>query len=98
MARFLEQFRLPSRLIDLLVNFHSHTSIDHIDIVDRRQLLILDLSHYLLAMIDQEHLTPYPETIVEPLEMVQEKLGVDDQLLEELKQAIATHLRDAQPF
>ena len=97
MARFLEQFRLPSRLIDLLVNFHSHTSIDHIDIVDRRQLLILDLSHYLLAMIDQEHLTPYPETIVEPLEMVQEKLGVDDQLLDELRQTIEHHLAQGQP-
>lgn len=97
MARFLEQFRLPTHLIDLLVNFHSHTSIDHIDTTDRRHLLMLDLSHYLLALIDQEHLTPYPETIVEPLELVQENLGVDDQLLEELKQAIESHLVDNQP-
>jgi len=93
MARFLEQFRLPSRLIDLLVNFHSHTSIDHIEISDRRQLLILDLSHYLLAMIDQEHLTPYPETIVESLDLAQEQLGVDDHLLGELKLAIANHFQ-----
>lgn len=93
MARFLEQFRLPSHLIDLLVNFHSHTSIDHIESIDRRKLLMLDLSHYLLAMIDQEHLTPYPETIVEPLEQVMEQLAIDESLLDELRQAIEDHLR-----
>lgn len=92
MARFLEQFRLPTRLIDLLVNFHSHTSIDHLNTTDQRHLLILDLSHYLLARCTPQRHTPYPETIVESLEQLQQQLDIDDHLLGELQQTIEQHL------
>jgi len=92
MARFLEQFRLPTRLIDLLANFHSSTSIERLNEIDRRHLLILDLGHYLLTMIDSERHTPYPETIIEPLSLLQEMLDIDDPLLNELKLAIEQEL------
>jgi HD-like signal output (HDOD) protein len=92
MARFLEQFRLPPRLIDLLVNFHSHTSLDHLNATDRRHLLILDLCHYLLASGEAGRHSPYPETIVESLDLLQDQLDIDDRLLSELQKAIDHHI------
>jgi HD-like signal output (HDOD) protein len=92
MSRFLEQFRLPTHLIDLLVNFHSHTSIEHLNSTDQRHLLILDLSHYLLARCAPQRQAPYPETIIESLDQLQEQLDIDDGLLGELQLAIEQHL------
>jgi hypothetical protein len=88
MIRFLEQCRLPSELTDLLANLHSHqTPSDRLSPNTQWQLFILDLSHYLIAMINPE-LTPHPDMHIEPLNQLLTNLDINNQMLDDLKQVI----------
>jgi len=94
MNSFLEQFRLPPGMIDLLSSFHCHTAIEAIENDCQKQLCILDMCHYLLDMINRQRHAPYRETIIEPLGRLQQILAIDDDLLARLKQEIETRLSE----
>jgi HD-like signal output (HDOD) protein len=94
MNSFLAQFRLPPGMIELLTSFHCHTAIEGIENDDQRQLCIIDMSHYLLDMIDRQRHVPYQETIIEPLSKLQLLLAIDDELLEQLRQEIEDNLSE----
>jgi HD-like signal output (HDOD) protein len=92
MHNFLEQFRLPNKLINLLDNFHSHTEIKTIENDLHRQLCLLDLAHYLIKDSGQGQYSPYIETIIEPLDHLKKLLQLEDSQYESLKIAIDNHL------
>jgi len=98
MNTFLEQFRLPAGMINLLSRFHCHTAIETIENDDQRQLCILDMCHYLLQMIDRQRHSPHQETIIEPLGRLQDLLGIDDTLLAVLKHDIETCLAEQHQY
>jgi len=89
-----DQFRLPTATVEILAKFHTDTSANHIQDNNLRLLYILELSHFMLGMIDQQHLAPFIETIAEPMTQLQTSLGIDNQLLEQLKAKIEERLAD----